>query len=80
MDLAIELAKGTLQYAPSYIATLVQFLTGPVKFLLEVLRSPEKGEELGRVLINAFCKSGSSFTLSLAALMGTLQNTGESPG
>jgi len=68
MDLTIELAKGILQYAPSYIGTLVQILTSPVTFLLEVLRSPEKEEELKKAFSFAF------LTLILTEFLTALQS------
>jgi hypothetical protein len=63
MDFTIELAKGVLQYTPSYLATLIQFLTGPLKFLRTALTSVEKEEELKKALSFAF------LTLVMLALL-----------
>jgi hypothetical protein len=63
METMTMLAKGALQYAPSYTETLVEFLSGPIAFLRKVLTSDNKEEELKRAFSFAF------LTILLTALL-----------
>jgi hypothetical protein len=64
MEAMAELAKGALHYAPSYIATFVELLSGPISFLRKVLTSDNE-EELKRAFSFAF------LSILLAALLMT---------
>jgi hypothetical protein len=54
METILELAKGTLQYAPSYVATLVELLTRPIVFLKKSFDPADQQEALKRAFSFAF--------------------------